>query len=208
MRRVQSVVVLPVLGMLALLGGCQSSHVVSSHQLMEHQATVDFSGLESTRIFDDLKVVAAPPRRWVDPVIQNAPLYIHQQWRSPSHDTGVGVAYLHLPIPLSTGMVVWFAKQQYGDRASDGKMIAEWTDVLGREWFEAENNRFHVRGYVISRGFEAWVVYYGYKKVHPPSFEEMTIASRSAESMVPGLEAGDDHIPLPKDAPRMAEAEK
>lgn len=204
MDRLRLLTLLCMLSMLIAAGGCQSGHVVSNHQLMEHQASVDFAGLQSTQSLDSLKVVAAPPRGWNDPIIQKNAIYTHEQWRSPTLKTGVGVVYLHLPIPLSSSMVVWFAERQYGERAKDGKMVSEWTDGLGRDWFEAESKKYHVRGYVITQGFEAWVVYYGYKLGFPVNFNELAIASRSAESMVPDLNSSDDDTPASSNEPKMA----
>ena len=112
-------------------------------------------------------------------------LYTHEQWRSPSSLTGVGVAYVRLPLPLSSKAIAWFAKQEYGKKAADGRIIAEWTDELGRSWFEAENKKYHVRGYVTTRGLEAWIVYSGYRLTDPPEPAEISLATRSAETFIP-----------------------
>ena len=61
----------------------------------------------------------------------------------------------------------------------------EWIDDVGRSWFEAENNKYHVQGYVLTRGFNAWIVYFGYKTGYPPDLAELSIAARAAETFVP-----------------------
>lgn len=174
---------LMVLGLLA--GGCQSGHPVSNYRLIEHQAMVDFSGLDSTLSREPLRVVCAIPRNWEQLPLQSSPLYNHQQWRAPSTATGVGVAYVHLPLPLSTDMVIWLAKQKYTQRADDGRLIAEWTDSLGRHWVEAENRKYHVRGYALTEGCSAWFVYFGYKINRPLQPGEIEMAAKSLETVVP-----------------------
>jgi hypothetical protein len=120
--------------------------------------------------------------------LQSNALFTHQQWRSPSTHTGVGVVLAHLPLPLSAKMVVWFAKQQYSSEQHDGKVIDEWVDSLGRSWFEAENEKYHLRGYVVVKGFEAWVVYFGYRVHYAPDIAEISLSARSAETAVPMID--------------------
>jgi hypothetical protein len=116
---------------------------------------------------------------------KHAALYTDMQWRSPSKMTGVGAAYVRLPIPLPASALVWLAKQEYSKKAQDGELVGQWTDELGRPWFEAQNTKYHVRGYVVTRGFEAWIIYCGYKREQPPSASEIGVASRSMETIVP-----------------------
>ena len=67
------------------------------------------------------------------------------------------------------------------------RLINEWTDELGRNWFEVENNKYHVRGYALAQGFEAWIVYFGYKLNYPPDLGEISLAARAADTFVPLL---------------------
>jgi hypothetical protein len=131
----------------------------------------------------------AAPRRWVPLPFKPNPLYTHEQWKSPSGHTGVGVVCAHLPLPLSTSTVVWLAKKEYVKQGKDGKLLGEWTDSLGRSWFEAENDKYHVRGFVCVKGFTAWIIYFGYKSKYPPDVAEISLAARAADSVVPGGEA-------------------
>jgi hypothetical protein len=179
--------VLGFLGLALMAGGCQFSRPVSNYRLIEHQALVDFSGLDSTMRREPLKVICAVPRGWEGLPLQKTPLLAHQQWRSPSAATGVGVAYVHLPFPLSTDAVIWLAKQKYAQRKGDGQMIAEWNDGLGRHWFEAEDRRFHVRGYAVVEGFSAWFVYFGYRINRPLHPGEISVACRALETVVPNM---------------------
>ncbi|MBC8106970.1 MAG: hypothetical protein H7Z14_10305, partial [Anaerolineae bacterium] len=112
-------------------------------------------------------------------------LYSHEQWRSPSGHTGVGVAYIRMPIPLGAGTLAWFAKQEYGKKSEDGRIIAQWTDNLGRTWFEVENKKYHVRGYVTTRGLDAWIIYSGYRLTSTPDPMELSVALRSLETIAP-----------------------
>jgi hypothetical protein len=88
-------------------------------------------------------------------------------------------------LPLSTDMVIWLAKQKYAQRDDDGHLIAEWTDALGRHWVEAENRKYHVRGYALAEGCSAWFVYFGYKINHPMHPGEIAMAAKSLETVVP-----------------------
>jgi hypothetical protein len=130
-------------------------------------------------------VNAAIPQAWETMPLQKGTLYNFGQWRSPSTRTGVGAAYIRLPLPIGAGGVLWLAKHKYAEQASDGKLIAEWTDELGRNWFEVENSKYHVRGYALAEGFEAWIVYFGYKLSYPPDLGEISLAARAADTFVP-----------------------
>jgi hypothetical protein len=168
-------------------GGCQQTSQVTHRRIIEHQAMIDFSGLGEPQLIEKVNARGALPRNWDKLESQSNPLYTHQQWRSPSSKTGVGVAHIRLPIPMSTGMLMWIAKREYTKKGNDGRILAEWTDELGRPWFDAENNKYRVRGYAIVSGFEAWVIYFGYKSKFPPDPAELSLAARSAETIVPNL---------------------
>jgi len=170
--------------------GCQSTSPVTNRRLIEHQALIDFSGLKDAEQVAAVKASCSLPRQWEPMALKKSALYSHQQWRSPSGHTGVGVVYIRLPFPVSEGMLLWFAKREYTKSNEDGKAIGQWTDEVGREWFEAENNKYHVRGYAIVRGFNAWIVYFGYKTGYPPDLAELSIAARSAETFIPDPDAG------------------
>jgi hypothetical protein len=185
-RRSSPAIFVATLGLVSLLGGCQNGADFSSRKLIAHQALIDFSGLDAVKSYDEVSIAMAAPRRWIGLPFGTNPLYAHKQWRSPSGHTGVGVVCAHLPLPLSTGAVVWLAKQEYVKQGKGGKLLGEWTDSLGRSWFEAENDRYHVRGYVCVKGFTAWIVYFGYRTKYPPDVAEISLAARSAETVVPG----------------------
>jgi hypothetical protein len=59
------------------------------------------------------------------------------------------------------------------------------TTMYPRPWFEAENSNYHVRGSIVVKGFEAWIIYCGYKTAQPPSAAELGVAARSLETIVP-----------------------
>ncbi|HSU66983.1 MAG TPA: hypothetical protein VLJ39_08940 [Tepidisphaeraceae bacterium] len=174
-----------LVGLFLWTAGCQTGPQVSSRRLIEHQAMIDFAGLNNDAPVASVKTVLGTPRKWEIMPTDRTALYTHQQWRSPSTHTGIGVLYAHLPLPLSAKTVVWLAKQEYSKSQHNGKIVNEWTDGLGRSWFEAENNRYHIRGYVVVNGFDAWVVYFGYRSHYPPDVAEISLAARAAESAVP-----------------------
>jgi hypothetical protein len=178
-----------LLVLFACAGGCQSTAQVSGRRLIEHQAFIDFSGLGNDEALAPVRTSIAAPRQWELMPLQSSPLYTHQQWRSPSTHTGVGVVLAHLPLPLSAKTVVWFARTEYSRHRNDGKVLDQWTDSLGRSWFEAENEKYHLRGYVVVKGFDVWVVYFGYRTHYPPDLAEISLAARSAETAVPMVDA-------------------
>ena len=191
--RLLPLLALPTL--LSLAGGCQSSSPVTNRRLIEHQAMIDFSGLAPAEPVEAVKISCSIPRQWEALALKKTALYAHQQWKSPSTHTGVGVVYVRLPLPLSERTLLWIAKREYTKAGDDGKLIDQWTDEVGREWFEAQNNKYHVRGYAIVRGFNAWMVYFGSKTGYPPDLAELSLAARCVETFVP-----DPRRPLRKPA--------
>lgn len=182
-RRLYPLVLLPAL--LVTAGGCQTSAPVSNRRLIEHQAMIDFSGLAPAEPVEAVKVSCSLPRQWEAMPLKKHPIYAHQQWKSPSTHTGLGVVYVRLPLPLSERTLLWLAKREYTKASDDGKLIGQWRDELGREWFEAQNNKYHVRGYAIVRGFNAWLVYFGSKTGYPPDVAELSLAARAVETFIP-----------------------
>lgn len=180
----RSVVV--ILG-IALLSSCSMAPSTTDSQWIRHRALIDFSGLKSVEPISTVKASLAPPIGWERIPTKPSKLYTHEQWRSPSGHTGVGVAYIRMPIPLGANTLAWFAKQEYGKKSEDGKIIAQWTDALDRTWFEVENKKYHVRGYVTTRGLDAWIIYSGYRLASTPDPMELSVALRSLESIAPVL---------------------
>ena len=185
-KSIRSVVVL-IGGMICLssLTGCQMPQTVSTARLIQHQAMIDPTGLKDTEVIEAVKVHISAPQRWEQLDPRKHSLYTETQWRSPSKMTGVGVAYVRLPLPIPAKTITWLAQKEYAKKADDGKVIGTWEDALGRPWFEAENSKYHVRGYIVSKGFEAWIIYCGYKTEQPPSASELGVAARSLETIVP-----------------------
>jgi len=172
--------------LLCVTAGCQMQPSFSDAGLLDHQAMLDWSGLGETQTIDSVKVNAALPQRWTAMALKHTRSCVQAQWRSPSRQTGVGVAYVRLPLPMPTSMLVWLAKDEYAKRGHDGEVIGQWTDSLGRSWFEAQNSKFHIRGYVVNKGFDAWFIYCGYTRTdEPPSAAELGVAARSLETIVP-----------------------
>jgi len=180
-----------------LLAGCQQTTQVPRQKLIDHIAMIDFTGLKPIEAIDSVKVQAAVPRQWEQLTAQSNALYTHQQWRSPSARTGFGVAHIKLPLPLGTRMIMWLAKREYTKKANDGRIISEWTDDLGRPWFEAENDKYRVRGFVVVNGFHAWVIYFGHKSQLQPDPAELSLAARAATSVVPSMDGTNGVVPTP-----------
>ena len=178
-------------GLLVPLTGCQTTSKVRERRMIETILNMDFTGLKQPETIQPLHVSISPPKTWEAMPLVKTPLYSHQQWRSPSRLTGVGVAYARMPLPLSRGMVIWLAKKEYTKRANDGRVIDQWDDDVGRTWFEGENNKYHVRGYVRVEGLGVWFVYYGHKAGTAPDPAEISLAARCVDTILP------DSIKLP-----------
>ena len=170
---------------LSSLTGCQMAQTVSTARLIQHQAMIDPTGLKESEVIEPVKVHISAPQKWEQLEAKRHSLYTETQWRSPSKMTGVGVAYVRLPLPIPARSIAWLAQKEYSKKADDGKIIGTWDDALGRPWFEAENSRYHVRGYIVSKGFDAWIIYCGYKTEQPPSASELGVAARALETIVP-----------------------
>ncbi|HEV2295877.1 MAG TPA: hypothetical protein VGR35_18670 [Tepidisphaeraceae bacterium] len=197
----KSSILLTLLSVLLLWGGigCSSAQPVSVRSLIHHQAMIDFSGLKPVEHFEPVKAQAAPPASWQQLALKRHPMYTDQQWRSPSGATAVGVAHVRMPLPLGSRALLWFAKNQYAKQGDDGRMIGQWIDALGRSWFEAENNKYHVRGFIVTRGFEAWIVYTGRKTTEPTDVSEIALGARSLETIVPMPNGKPAVASLPRD---------
>lgn len=180
--------------------GCQSGSV-STAKLVANQSRVDFNGLESTHLLVD--VSAAGACAWTHRPPESSALYSHEQWRSPTGITGVGIVYLHLPLPVGPSAVLWLAEQHFASiPGGKGHVLGEWTDLLGRSWFMAQSTRLHVSGYIMTEGYCAWIVYFAYKsdgQFHPA---ELSLAARSVESFVPLTEVHEPAGPNVADATR------
>ncbi len=171
--------------LLLVAGGCQTVAPGSVRRLINHQAMIDFSGLRSVEQFDVVKAQGAPPASWKQLAVKRGPLYTDMQWRSPSGASAVGVAHVKMPLPLGARTLLWFAKGQYAKQSDDGRIVGQWVDALGRSWFEAENNKYHIRGFIVTKGFEAWIIYNGYKTQVPTDVSELALGARAMETIVP-----------------------
>jgi hypothetical protein len=171
--------------LIACLAGCQTGPPVETHRLIQHQAFIDFSGLNPPEVSPPIKMQASLPVAWSLHGTDIKALYNHQQWKSPSSRTGVGAIYAKLPFPISADVLLWLGRQQYTSQAADGKELGTWTDELGRHWFEAETKKYRARGYAIVKGRDAWIVYMGYKVNVPPEPADISLAARCIETFVP-----------------------
>jgi hypothetical protein len=172
---------------LPALSACQLTSATAL-ELQLHQSYLDRDGLLPPIVTRTVSITCSVPPYWQQLPLKKTLLYTHEQWRAPDHRAGVGVAYFHTPIPLSPETIIWFAKGQYTQTAGkdpNGRLIGQWTDSSGRAWFEAENSLYHVRGYAMTRGLEAWIVYSGYRVKSCPQPDEIDLAERSANTVLP-----------------------
>jgi len=170
---------------LFVVAGCQMAPVASNMALVEHRQQVDSSGLVAPEAVEPLKASIAPPAAWQALKIQKTLLYTHQQWRSPSKRTAVGITYIRLPFPVGTSTVAFFAKKEAAKRSITGKLTRNWTDSLGREWFEGETDKYHITGYVLVRGLDAWINYCGYRVKEEKMAGEIELSQRALDTVLP-----------------------
>jgi hypothetical protein len=173
-----------------LLTACAQSNV-STSQLLKHQMQSNLAALNPTVTIDELRASVAAPRNWTEAPINRGLLYVHQQWRSPDHQTGFGVAYIHLPFPISPQILLFLAGSQYSKSRynNGGHMDDQWTDSLGRLWFEATDAKYAVRGYAMTRGGEAWIVYSGHVITPTVKDSDVTMANLAADTVVPQIDS-------------------
>ena len=184
-----------VVACLVQSSGCYYSPTVArrwAHHaaVAQHQERAEVSGLDEPEAVELLKVSVAPPGNWSSLPLKKTSLYSHKQWRSPTKHTGVGVVYIRLPLPMPMSTLVWFAKQEYTKKEDDGKLIGQWTDALGRQWFEAENNKYHVKGYAVINGLDAWIVYSGFRTNEPVEEDQFLLAQKSMDGIRPLIPTG------------------
>jgi hypothetical protein len=168
--------------------GCVVAPPVSTRQILRQQQLLDFTGLLPAQTLEDLNVKWSAPRGWEALPPRTGMMFTHQQYRSPSGVTGVGVAYVRLPFPISSNMIAWVAQREYLKKhkeQNEARLLGRWTDRAGREWFEGVNDKYHGTGYVMTRGNEAWIVYSGWRVMFPPNAEEISVSKRSLQTIVP-----------------------
>lgn len=167
--------------------GCHMTEPGMAVELLRYQASVDPSGLKPSEPIAVLKANCAAPENWRELNLQKNLLFTHQHWKSPTGATGIGVVYVRMPLPLAAKTVASFAKNEYAkqDKGNVSTLLAEGFDQFGRYWFEGENAKYHVRGYVITHGFDAWVIYSGYKMTMPLNPDEQVLAAKCIETVLP-----------------------
>jgi hypothetical protein len=177
---------LPFVALFAFISGCQTNaNTPSRAELLEHAEQVDDLGLTPPTAVAEVKITGSFPTSWTPLRVQKNAMYTHQQFRSPTRRTAVGLTYVRMPLPLSTKTLVWFAAGEVGKKVNDGKLIRQWTDELGREWFEAENTKYHMVGYVMTRGFDAWINYCGYRVTEPQEPTEIALGNKALDTILP-----------------------
>src|SRR5438067_8466730 len=97
-----------MVAMLAFAGGCQTGVAPASHRDFKiHAAQVPFTGLKPAARAEAVRATIAAPEKWTALAPYQGTLYTHQQWRSPTAHTGVGIVSVGLPLPLGSSTVMW-----------------------------------------------------------------------------------------------------
>jgi hypothetical protein len=159
--------------------------VTSVARLVEHREQINPIGLMPAKGVQAVNAHIALPSGWQALELQRTALYSHQQWRSPSKCTAVGVTYIRMPLPFSSRTLAWMASNEVAKRTVEGRILRRWSDELAREWFEAETEDYHITGYAMTRGFDAWINYVGHRRKEDLRPAEMDIARKSLDSALP-----------------------
>jgi len=183
-RTLSSCAALTAIFLLAIVAGCQMSTVPAARLVAQRQL-VDERGLCGPMAVPDVSVTASLPLGWIELKTQKTLLYTHQQWRSPTKRTAVGVTHARLLMPVGMPVIEWMVMGEVNKRSKDGKVIRDWRDDLGRHWFEVENTDFHITGYLMIRGCDVWVNYWGYRAREPIEPADIKLASQSLDSVLP-----------------------
>lgn len=172
-----------------LLAGCSTGGPMAVGEFARRRAEVNPAGLAPSQMVNAVKANCAAPQGWDRLGLQKTLLFSHQQWRSPTHRTAVGVIYIRMPLPFSGETLINMAKNEYSKKSSDGKLLGVWSDALGRHWCDAQNNRYRMRAYAVTQGFDAWIAYWGYRTNEPMEAAEVELARKSLETILPGAAA-------------------
>jgi hypothetical protein len=168
-----------------LLIGCSTTSPQAARQLIDHQSMIDFSGLEPMAADPDVHCSLSIPQHWKALPLKEGSMYKHQQWQSPSGTTMLGIVWARSPLPLPAKTIVWLAKDEYAKKKPGGKLLNEWTDKFGRQWFEAQTDKHHGRGYVIVDGRDIWIAYSASLRARPLAPGELSQSARCLESIRP-----------------------
>ena len=144
------------------VSGCQSGPPLDQCLYLK-QTQVSRKGLEGPEAVQPLKAMVSLPMGWTPASPDKGKLYTHQQWWSPSHRTSIGVTYIRMPLPLGTSTILRLATCEAEKKFGESRVLKQWKDAFGREWFEAERDACLVTGYVMIRGLDAWINYFGYR---------------------------------------------
>lgn len=191
-----------------LLAGCSVGGPIAVEGFARQRAAVNPTGLAASETIDAVKANCAVPATWDRLGLQKTMLFSHQQWRSPTHRTAVGVIYVRMPLPFSATTLINLAKNEYSKKANDGRVLSTWADDLGRQWCDAENNRYHFQTYAVTQGFDAWIVYWGYRTQEPMQPGEIELAKKAIATIMPGAAAAAVPSILPTTKPTVRLAAK
>jgi hypothetical protein len=123
------------------------------------------------------------PASWKAEPETRAAMHTDAEWHAPSGLTVFGAVYIHV-FPFMGGKgLVSSVKKDYVKRQPGGKMISEWTDSSGRNWFEADATGTHTKGFVLADGHHAWFVYYRYGTGGRSPQEEITVADHAIDQV-------------------------
>ena len=93
---------------------------------------------------------------------------------------------------------MWIAKQRYQQREEDAYGLQEtWEDDLGRRWLrgttrgrvnlDGEAGDWEAVGYLVTKGFDGWMVYRSRRTDIDLPPDDVTAAERAVEAVVPNL---------------------
>jgi hypothetical protein len=144
---------------------------------------VELTGLAGPESVAAVAAECAPPWGWIAQPAESSRQHAQELWVSPTGDTAYGVIQMHLPFPLSGGLVLWAFLNEMRRRQGEAQLLARSDDpALPGLRFVAEGGEFKLRANLILRGSSAWAIYAGTRRSRPENHAELALAERAREA--------------------------
>jgi hypothetical protein len=166
-----------------LLAGCCAAGSRSMNVTARPPA--DRAGISQPQYLDDLRAYVNVPDGWHARALEQdpaSPHSFHRVWVSPTTRTAYGVIHFSLPLPVGHELaLIGFLQQMKRNEGQAELMEKRWDPNLSGLRFVAGGGEHTIRGNLLVRGFEGWVIYAGTVRDFPIIQEELALAERARE---------------------------
>jgi hypothetical protein len=168
-----------VLAVLCLATGC-------SHWVAATQPAGDVRGLSEPSANEDVRALVAVPAGWQARPLKVGDRSWHQTWVSPSEATAFGVIFVKLPLPVGPELsLLGFLSEMRKEQGEARLLAKQFDESIDGLRFVAEGPDFTIHGNLITRGFSCWVAYAGTITGTVPVADELALAEKAREAVVP-----------------------